>query len=89
MESMSLTHAIDRLLQAQLAMFEAICTDAGVAADDQARVLGLPPNEWRSWRQFRAGAGPRPTTPAAGDLLLRIGSVSFELAAREPRTALA
>lgn len=87
MESMSLAQVADQLIQLQFAMFETICAEAGVTIEDQARTLRLPPDVWRRWRQFLAGTGTRPTVPSVSDLLLRIGSASFELTAREPRSA--
>lgn len=78
---MSLAQATDQLIQTQFAMFETICAQAGVTAEDQARFLDLPSEVWRRWRLFLAGAGPRPATPPINDLLLRIGATSFALVA--------
>ena len=68
----------DRLARAQLALFETICTEAGLTVEDQGRFLRLAPHTWQAWRRFRMN-GSRPVVPAISDMLLRIGTASFEL----------
>ena len=78
MESMCSPQETDQLARAQLAMFENICTEAGLTVEDQGRFLRLAPHTWQAWRRFRMN-GPRPVVPTIRDMLLRIGTVSFEL----------
>jgi hypothetical protein len=71
-------HETDALTRAQLKMVQALGDDISLTTDDHRRALGLNERQWSAWIDFLVD-GPLPAEPPLPDMLLRLGSVAFNL----------
>lgn len=71
--------ATSDLARGQLRVFSEIGDAIRLSAEERRRVLSLSETEWAAWAAFQRD-GALPVRPRLSEMLLRLGSATYELA---------